>query len=308
MKKVLFSAGIFFSCLLSGKSAQAQYYFFDDTYYDQPIIYEGMGSVLAMNCLTDLGGKKGIGTKFIKDLNLGYTNVGGSVAFGIMYKNALGLRVEGTFGKVSSRDEILEGVTDIAKERYNRNLDFESRILEGTLLAEIHPLFIFVDWPAKDRPPPRYSPYFVGGIGYFSFNPQTRLGNRMIDLQPLRTEGQGFPEYPDRKIYKLNDINIPYGLGIKYELTPLINLRLEYLYRHLFTDYLDDLSTTYIDPNLFDKYLSPQKAQNARVLADRQREIHAGPGGKRGTATNNDGYFTLGLKVSVVIGRERMRR
>ena len=37
------------------------------------------------------------------------------------------------------------------------------------------------------------------GVGYFSFNPQAKLGNRWIDLQPLSTEGQGFPEYPDRK-------------------------------------------------------------------------------------------------------------
>lgn len=308
MKKIFFLASFFLLMILGAKNATAQYYFFDDTYYDQPVLYEAGASLNAMNCLTDLGGKKGIGTKFIKDLNTGYTHLSGGFFLSASYKNAVSLRLEATFGKVSSRDNVLQGITDIAKERYNRNLDFESNISEVALMAEIHPMYIFIDWPAKNRTPPRWSPYLLGGVGYFSFNPQTRLGNRMIDLQPLHTEGQGFAEYPERKNYKLNQINIPFGGGVKYELSPLLNLRAEFVLRYLFTDYLDDLSTTYIDPALFDKYLTPQQAVNAKLLYNRQLENHAGIDGKRGTSYNNDVYFTFCLKASVVIGRERMRR
>jgi hypothetical protein len=239
---------------------------------------------------------------------MGYTHISGGVFFSATYKNMVGLRLEGTFGRVSSNDNILKGITDIAKERFNRNLNFESNISEGALLVEVQPLNIFIDWPARDRMPPRYSPYLLGGIGYFSFNPQTKLGNRMIDLHDLHTEGQGFAEYPDRKEYSLNQMNIPLGFGFKYEVHPLFNVRAEFLYRKLFTDYLDDLSTTYIDPSLFDKYLTPQQAINAKLLSNRQIQNHAGPGGKRGTATNNDGYFTFCIKASVVIGRERMKK
>jgi hypothetical protein len=216
-----------------------------------------------MNCLTDMGGKRGIGKKYLKDLNLGYTNLSGGVFFSVIWKNAVALRLEGTFGKISSDDKILKGITDIAKERFNRNLSFRSNISEVSLIAEVHPMYIFIDWPAKETTPPRFSPYITGGIGYFSFNPQTKLGNRFVDLQPLHTEGQGFAEYPQNKNYKLNQFMVPLGGGVKYELSPLLNVRAEFLYRKLFTDYLDDLSSFYIDPAYFPKYLSGAKLTNA---------------------------------------------
>jgi opacity protein-like surface antigen len=308
MKKILVAASFAFVLLTAAQSAVAQYYFFDDTYFDKPVLYEAGISANAMNCLTDLGGKKGIGKKFIKDLNTGYTHFSGGIFFSASYKNMFSMRLEGTFGQISGDDKILVGITDIAKQRYNRNQSFRSNISEATLMLEAHPLFIFVDWLAKDKTAPRYSPYVIGGIGYFSFNPQTKVGNRWVDLQPLHTEGQGFAEYPDRKEYKLNQLMIPLGAGVKYELTPLINVRAEFLYRKTFTDYIDDVSTTYIDPALFSKYLSGGKLTNALAIYDKQRIPIAGINGKRGTATNNDGYFTAGIKVSVVIGRDRIRK
>jgi hypothetical protein len=291
------------------KNASAQYYFFDDEYYDSPFLFEAGISMNAMNCLTDMGGTRGIGRKFVKDLNIGYTQASGGVFFNVAYKNAVALRLEGTFGKIAANDKVLKDipVTDIASERYNRNLNFRSYITEVALLLEIHPKYIFIDWPMRENPPPRTSPYLLAGIGYFSFNPQTKLGNRYVDLQPLRTEGQGFAEY-GRKEYKLNQINIPLGAGLKYELSPLVNLRGECLYRVTFTDYLDDLSTTYIDPALFGKYLNPQQEANAKLLYDRQIVNHAGIDGVRGKVKNKDGYFSFNLKISVVIGRERMKR
>lgn len=310
MKNIILTASLLAALLIGSKTINAQYYFFDGEYYDNPILYEAGISINAMNCLTDMGGKKGIGKKFLKDLNIGKTHLSGGVFFSAAYKNAVALRLEGTFGQISGDDDVLIGITDIAKERYNRNLNFRSYITDVTAMLEIHPMYIFVDWPAKETSPPRTSPYIVGGIGYFSFNPQTRQGNRYIDLQKLSTEGQGFAEYPDRQVYKLNQINIPLGGGAKYELSPLINLRAEIVYRTTFTDYLDDLSTTYIDPALFDKYfgVGSQKAINARALYDQQRIKVAGVDGRRGKPTNTDGYFSANLKISVIIGRERIRR
>jgi hypothetical protein len=287
--------------------ANAQYYFYNGSYYDSPLLFEVGASVGAMNCLTDLGGKKGIGKKFFKDLNMGNTHISGGVFAGFIYKNAVAVRAEWTYGQVSAYDSILSGVTDIARERYNRNLSFKSTISEIAVLAEIHPLFMFIDWEGKDQDPPRYSPYLVAGVGYFSFNPQTQLNGSWIDLQPLRTEGQGFAEYPERKVYKLKQTNIPLGIGLKYELSPLLNLRGEVVYRKLNTDYLDDVSTTYIDPSLFYTYLSPQQANTAMLLADRQKISKTGAGGKRGSEKEKDGYFTINLKLSLIIGREKIR-
>jgi hypothetical protein len=303
----LFTLLAFFATV--NNSAKAQYYFFDDTYYDQPWLYEAGISINAMNALTDIGGTKGIGKKFVKDLNIGYTQISGGVFFSVAYKNAAALRIEGTFGKIAANDNVLEGITDIAKERFNRNLNFRSYITEVAALAEIHPMYIFVDWPAKESTPPRTSPYLLGGVAYYSFNPQTKLGNRWIDLQPLKTEGQGFAE-TGRPDYSLQQISIPWGGGVKYELSPLINIRGEFIYRKTFTDYLDDLSTTYVDPTLFTKYhgAGTPKEQNALILYDRQIENRAGVDGIRGISKNKDGYFTFNLKLSVIIGRDRIRR
>ncbi len=298
--------------LFSGysKKAEAQYYFYNDTYYDNPLMFEVGGSIGVMNCLTDLGGKKGIGKRFIKDLNFGNNEFAGGVYLSVLYKYAIGARLEASFGKVSADDAVLANVpsTDIAKARFNRNLNFQSTITEFSLTTEIHPLFLLIDWTARDADPPRFSPYLLAGVGYFSFNPQAKLNNKLVDLQPLSTEGQGFKEYPDRKVYKLKQINFPVGVGVKYELSSLVNIRGEFVYRVLNTDYLDDVSTSYIDPALFaTNGLTGAALNNALLLNDRQINPITGPGGKRGSPAEKDGFFSFNLKIGLAIGRERIR-
>lgn len=307
MKRLTFLLSL--TLLLTGltKNASAQYYFYNDSYYDSPILFEVGGSLNVMNSLTDIGGKKGIGKKFIKDLNLGNTAVGGGAYFSAIYKNAVAIRLEAAFGKVSADDAVLDGVTDIAKERFNRNLNFRSNITELSIATEIHPLFIFINWEVRDQDPPRYSPYILAGIGYYSFNPQAKIEERWVDLQPLSTEGQGFAEFPDRPVYKLKQMNVPIGIGIKYELNPLLNIRGEFVYRKLFTDYLDDVSTNYIDPSIYQNYFSGVRLDNALLLNDRQITKRAGLNGKRGNPENKDAYFSFNLKIGLVIGREKIR-
>ena len=309
MKKISFLFFLFAFMAGSTKNASAQYYFYNDDYYDNPLLIEVGASLNAMNCLTDIGGKKGIGKKFIKDLNMGKTQVGGGLFISAIYKNAFAFRIEGTFGKLTANDNVLTGVTDIAIERYNRNLNFKTTISEISGVVELHPLFIFIDWVSRDAEPPRYSPYLLAGIGYYSFNPQAQIDGRWVDLQPLSTEGQGFAEYPDRPVYKLKQTNIPLGIGLKYELSQFLTLRGEFVYRKLNTDYLDDVSTRYIDPALFNEYFSPDKAALAAFLADRQliKKTDPNGGGKRGSPSQKDAYFSFNLKLGLVLGRERIR-
>lgn len=311
MKSLKLLLSFFIMITICSKEASAQYYFFDDEYYDNDLLFETGISANLMNSLTDLGGHKGIGTRYLKDLNMGKTHGSFGIFGSFIYKNAIGLRVEGTYGKLSGNDDVLQGITDIAKQRYNRNLNFRTRIYDATAMIEMHPVFMFINWASRDQSPPRYSPYILGGVGYFSFNPQGQVPGtkRYVDLQPLHTEGQGFPTHPDRPDYKLKQINFPLGFGVKYEVSRLFNLRLETVYRKLNTDYLDDLSTRYINPAEFDLYLSPQKAALAKIMNDRQINPVATPSTnrKRGTATENDAYFTINLKVSLIIGRDKAK-
>lgn len=295
--------------LIWGMQSKAQYYFWNDEVYDADVIYEFGPSINAMNCLTDLGGKAGVGKKFIKDLNFGKTHFSAGLFGNVIYQNKIAFRLEGTYGQVSGYDDVLVGITDLAHTRFNRNLTFKSTIMEVSGMVEMHPMLIFINWLSKDVSPPRYSPYLVGGIGYFKFNPQGKKNNgSWVDLQPLSTEGQGFDEYPDRKPYKLSQINFPLGAGVRYELGPRSNLRIEFVYRMLKTDYLDDVSTTYIDPNLYFKYFTGRKLADALEMNDRQlTQVTAPLGGSKRGNPDRDAYMSVNLKYSIIIGRETIR-
>ncbi len=311
MKKITIFVSIVILLITPVEKASAQYYFYDNKYYDSPLMFELGGSVGAMNSLTDLGGRKGIGKKFVKDLNLGKTQLAGSIFLSALYKNAIAVRLEATFGQITADDKILAKVKATTFGRYERNLSYKSKITDFMLAAEIHPLFIIKKYDEENEPP-RYSPYLLVGVGFFSFNPQAKLGNKWVDLQPLSTEGQGFSEYPKRQPYKLNQINIPLGAGIKYELTSNLNLRAEFVYRVLNTDYLDDVSTNYIDATLYSNYFTGAKLTNALLLNDRQYELTPGhitnEGDQRGNPKNNDAYFTFNIKIGYNFGRERIKR
>lgn len=292
--------------LVSVSSINAQFYYYNDKYYDSPLAFEIGGSAGLMNSLTDLGGKKGIGKSFIKDLNWKNTKPSFSVYALAMYKYAVGIRLEGTFGKVEGADSTLKSVAASTFGRYERNLSFKSKITDVQLALEIHPLF-FREYDENEAP--YFSPYLVAGVGYFSFDPQAEINGQVYSLQPLRTEGQGFAEYRDRTPYKLSQVNFPVGFGIRYEVNSLLNARVELVHRILQTDYLDDVSKDYVDPSLFTNYLPANQAAIARQLFDRQGELNGSHttqvGSQRGNPKNNDAYFTIQVKLGITLGRLR---
>jgi len=261
--------------------------------------------------LGDLGGHRGKGTPFLKDLNLPLTKIMTSV-FGTIYPNEwMGVRVAADFGRLDGSDAIIntQGVNELWRKQ--RNLDFRTNIEDGYVAAEIFPLMLLNS--GNDDYDPRLRPYGVLGVGVFHFNPQGSLTDAngvttWYDLQPLHTEGEGFPEYPNRKNYSLTQVNIPMGVGVKFLLSERVNLSTEVLYRKTFTDYIDDVSTTYIDPALFFKYLSPQKAVIASEIADKTIGYvtpgvsRYAPGTQRGDPTQMDAYFSVSMKLAVRLG------
>ncbi len=284
----------------------AQYYYYNNKYYDNPIVFELGVSTGVMNSFTDLGGKKGIGKPFVKDLRWKTAHQSFGIYGAVNFHDAIFVRLEATFGQVSGADSILKNVAPSTFGRYERNLSFKSPIQEAQLAVEVHPLFFKTNY---DREPPRLSPYVVAGVGNFSFDPQAKLNGQWYSLQPLHLEGQGFAEYPDSKEYKLNQFNILAGTGLKYEISPAFNARLEFVHRFLFTDYLDDVSRDYIDPTLFDHYLPTNLAAIAKQLYNRRGELNpsdAAPhDSQRGNPKNNDSYFTVQLKIGMTLGRQK---
>jgi opacity protein-like surface antigen len=261
--------------------------------------------------LGDLGGKVGKGTTFIKDLNYQFTKLMKG-AFVAVYPNEwMGVRLAAQYTYVEGNDSVISthGVDELWRKQ--RNLDFKSDIWEVYTALEFFPLqYIRRDDYDYD---PRFRPYVFAGVGMFHFNPQGSLRDQngnvtWHDLQPLHMEGQGFAEYPDRKNYKLTQMNLPYGAGFKYLVSGNMNIGFELLYRKTFTDYIDDVSTRYIDPNLFNKYLSAADAALAYKLSDKTIGIvtpgvtRYAPGNQRGNPNRDDAYFSFLLKFGIRLG------
>src|SRR6187402_2303263 len=213
--------------------------------------------------LGDLGGHAGKGTTFVKDVNMPLTKLMKGAFLSIYPTEWLGFRVAAQYTYVEGRDEMITTKGEDELYRKQRNLDFKSDMFEAYTAVEIFPFMLL--YKDQEDYAPRIRPYGFIGVGMFKFNPKGSLTNANGDvtwheLYPLHTEGQGFPEYPSRKTYSLKQVNIPMGAGLKYFTAGRANMAFELLYRKTFTDYIDDVSTSYIDQNYFDQYLIPEDA------------------------------------------------
>jgi hypothetical protein len=260
--------------------------------------------------LGDLGGNSGKGTNDIKDVNLEFTKMMKGVFVTAYPKGWLGVRLAADVTYLEGSDDIITttGIDELYRKQ--RNLDFKTTVLEGYLALELYPTMML----RRDKEyEPKLRPYGLIGIGAFHFNPKGSLtdaaGNKTwYELHPLRLEGQGMSEYPNVKPYKLTQINIPIGAGLKYYASERINLSTELLYRKTFTDYLDDVSAQYINPTDFSKYLSASDAALATKLSDKVQPIifpgmsRFPAGNQRGDTKNGDTYFSLVLKLGIRLG------
>src|SRR5207248_1584444 len=121
-----------------------------------------------------------------------------------------------------------------------RNLNFTTTILELNVSA----IYYF-----KNISRNNFTPYLFVGVAGYHFNPYTfDSAGTKVYLKPLCTEGEGF--YPGRKNYSLNQLAIPFGIGFRLSVSDRISFGFETGIRKLMTDYLDDVSTTYIDQAL----------------------------------------------------------
>jgi hypothetical protein len=256
--------------------------------------------------LGDLGGSAGLGKPFIKDLDLPLTKLNKGIYLNYYPKEWIGIRIAGNLGYIEGDDAEAPAKGGAEEDRKYRNLSFQSEIKEFYGALEFYPTVFFERYDGLKG---KLRPYFLGGAGMFYFNPKTKdVDGKMVELAPLRLEGQGFAEYPDSKPYKLFQKNLLVGFGFKYYIKENMYVGLEVLHRKLFTDYVDDASHNYyIDPIHFDTYLSAAEAVKARRLyyrgtytfpTTRPYEEFA----ERGDPKENDAYFSNILRFGWRIG------
>jgi Outer membrane protein beta-barrel domain len=253
------------------------------------------------NFLGDLGGNAGKGTGFLKDHQFKTTRFLGG-GFAEAYPSEwLGIRFAFNIGSIEGDDHFTKVNGGIEESRAARNLDFKSNIFEVFVAAEIYPLVFFEYEPTDVYH--KIRPYFLAGVGGFHFNPKGKdpASGDWVALRPLHTEGQGFPEYPDRKQYSLWQVNVPLGVGLKYYISENTTLSFEVIHRKSFCDKIDDVHGTYIDPAAFYANLDPQTAALAERISNKSAGAYSsggyGPGDKRGEPSNMDSYFSAGFKL-----------
>lgn len=265
------------------------------------------------NYLGDLGGNSGKGQAFLNDNTFKKRTFFYGFSIAHLRKQAIGFRASYTAGNLagSDFDVYYTSEKDNAYTRYKRNLDFRTKISEGSFLLEAYPFKLFNYHKAIHHW--ALQPYLLGGIGIFKFNPQGSYFDPIaddyvwVDLAPLRTEGQGMKEYPSRKAYKLTQSNIPFGGGLNYEIGAKTSLSFEFVGRFLSTDYLDDVSTNYIDPSLFANYLQAEDAELAKIMHNKSNLIDPDSpfqvGDQRGNSKNNDFYYSFNIKLNIRISK-----
>jgi hypothetical protein len=213
------------------------------------------------------------------DLRIDKPGLAGGLIARYNFDGRLSSRFSFNYGRVSADDANSENNFE-----RNRNLSFHSHILDFTSALEFN--FLQYEHGSREN---NYTPYVFGGFSVFYFNPTARLDGQNVALRPLGTEGQAVGE-------EYGSINggIAIGAGFKWDLTHELSMNIEISTRFLFTDYLDDVSTTYPDADI----LSARRGAVAASLSDRSLVPGiAAPGRQRGNSKDNDSYSFIGISL-----------
>ncbi len=226
------------------------------------------------------------GIYYLGDLNPGKHFLLMQPAFGGFVKHnfneRLAVKAGLTYGTIKGDDAV-------SKQNPLRNLNFQSSVtdISGTFEFNFFNYFIGSQ---------RYfvTPYMYGGASVFMFNPKGNVNGTFMELRPLGTEGQGNVAYPARKQYSKIGFAIPFGIGIKYSLGSFVGLSIDWSMHKTFTDYLDDVSTTY--------YLdlagtTPGEVTAGALASDPSLRHNAGM--QRGDSTNDDWYSVISASISL---------
>ncbi|AHM61741.1 hypothetical protein D770_17445 [Flammeovirgaceae bacterium 311] len=239
------------------------------------------GSINALNYFGDLAPKNRIAST-----DISFTRPG----IGIVAERKLGtwygFRGSFMWGRLKGDDATSELEGDDAF-RHVRNLHFRNDI------KELSAMMVF-DLKAHSRTfitRPEFVPYLFVGVAVFHHNPKARVPefdyvhydvtnpseiqdnderyggvspDDWIELKPLRTEDKTYSNFA---------FAIPVGAGVRYKVNRYWNLSFEVSYRQTFSDYIDDVSNLYRNPEDFGT--GPQ-ANLSRIMAYRSNELNIG--------------------------------
>ena len=220
------------------------------------------------------------------------------VFFRKQFGNYVGMRISAHYAQL--------GYSDVySKNDYQktRNLSFNTNIWELAVQGDFN-FFRFM----PGNPDYLFTPYVTIGAGVFSYDPYAYLNGKKEFLRPLGTEGQVIG-YQGRSQYSTMAFCFPLGVGVKYNISDKINLSFEVAQRFTTTDYLDDVSTTYIGASRFGVLPNGQPS-SAGLLQDRSYELDPTnilgvEGRQRGFSKQRDQYIFAEIGLSFNISSYR---
>jgi len=253
---------------------------------------EVMGGVGFTQFMGDAGGADAIGTNFLADFD--FDALRPSFLLGARYRinHFIAARLNLQYGILKGHDQYTS-----YPGREFRNLGFRSPLFEWGGLVE----FYFIPdqqtghkhghHHKRIKKPKFLTAYIATGIAGCYFNPLgDYIDGSTWELATLGTEGQGV--VATRPKYELTSFVIPVNLGFRFRLNEAFTIDAELCYRKSFSDYMDDISTTYVDPAILS---SPEAVYFANPVPGTNGTE---PGAQRGDPTDPDGYMFLMVNVS----------
>jgi len=254
------------------------------------------------NYLGEIGGKDKPARKFISDVKLRKTRWNETGYIRVKITNKMSWRTSLNYLRIEGDDKL----TTYAPRRY-RNLSFRNDIfsLESTINYYLY---------SSSKPTGIYrkantfvTVYAVAGMGAFYHNPKTFYQGQWVALQPLKTENVAYSRVA---------MCVPLGLGAfvtLYERRRAHRIGIEVTWRYTNTDYLDDVSTIYVNP-------ATLSSKDAAKLSNRNPELTVQPEGyeqnygwwddgsgnnknmaPRGNQKDKDSYFSVNITYGVAM-------
>lgn len=291
-------------------------------------------SLNALNYFGDIAPKSSI-----LSTDISFTRPGIGISSSVRMGSSLSVRAAFMYGRLSSSDYRAADPNDgEAIYRYARNLQFRNNIKELSVVG-IYDIFAN---PFSVIMRLNFTPYVFGGVAAFHHNPKGLVPDRAVlypgdtlipaqagewvALKDLQTEGKSYSNF---------SFSIPVGAGVRFRVSQVLDLEAEIGYRFLFTDYLDDISTNYVDKGtlgselakvMSDRSLEPVDVVSGQnrfdalvnselintnnlptyVGADGQNYVHLrgyGQAGEvRGNPKDNDIFITTTIRAVIIIG------
>lgn len=237
---------------------------------------------------------------YLGDLNPKKHFGNSSLTAGIVYRYNFNtrwtLKLNGLFGTLRGDD-----ASSVGFDKY-RNLSFKSKIVDFSSQVELN-FFHYYTGSGKYY----FSPYIFTGLCLFNFNPKAEYAGEWFELQSLNTEGQGTSQYPDRKNYRLTQLGIPFGIGVKLSLSKYFCLGFEWSMRKTYTDYIDDVSRSYPDQDM----LASERGMISAALSDRTVKTDENQavksGMQRGDPGNKDWYSFAGITFTAKLYTKKQK-